>query len=216
MVGSVTIAGVDAHHFGRAEVAIDSAKRAVDERPAGATKLTGADVVVVCFQVGGVDAYALDIEIPRRYGVDQSVGDTLGPGGIFRGLRSMHALEPITRDMHEVCPAALLLQYANPMSMNCWYTSGEGVHTVGLCHSVQHTADLLASVMGAAPGERSFKAAGINHQSWLLEYRLDGRDATDELRTAVREHARGERDAAERWRTGTAAAASRCARRSWI
>ena len=77
--------------------------------------LTGADIVVVCFQVGGVDAYALDIEIPRRYGIDQTVGDTLGPGGIFRGLRSMHALAPITRDMREVCPDALLLQYANPM-----------------------------------------------------------------------------------------------------
>jgi alpha-galactosidase len=157
--------------------------------------LTGADVVVVCFQVGGVDAYALDIEIPRRYGIDQTVGDTLGPGGIFRGLRSMHALAPITRDMREVCPDALLLQYANPMSMNCWFTSGEGVRTVGLCHSVQHTADFLASVIGAAPGTTSFRAAGINHQSWLLDYRVGGRDALAELRTAVREYARGERDA---------------------
>jgi alpha-galactosidase len=159
--------------------------------------LTGADVVVVCFQAGGVEAYALDIELPRRYGIDQTVGDTLGPGGIFRGLRSMHALAPITRDMREVCPDALLLQYANPMSMNCWYTSGEGVRTVGLCHSVQHTADFLASVIGAPPGTASFRAAGINHQSWLLEYRVGGRDALAELRTAVLQYARGERDASD-------------------
>ena len=156
--------------------------------------LTGADVVVCCFQVGGVDAYALDIEIPRRYGIDQTVGDTLGPGGIFRGLRSMHALAPICRDMQEVCPDALLLQYANPMAINCWYTSGEGIHTVGLCHSIQHTAEFLAGVVGAADGRWSFRAAGINHQSWLLEYRIDGRDALGELRDAVRAYARGERD----------------------
>ena len=110
--------------------------------------LTGADFVVVCFQVGGVDAYAIDIEIPQRYGIDQAVGDTLGPGGIFRGLRSMHALAPIAADMREVCPDALLLQYANPMAINCWFTSGEGVRTVGLCHSVQHTSELLADILG--------------------------------------------------------------------
>ena len=132
--------------------------------------LTGADFVVVCFQVGGVDAYALDIEIPRRYGIDQTVGDTLGPGGIFRGLRSMHALEPITRDMREVCPDALLLQYANPMSINCWYTSGEGVRTVGLCHSVQHTADFLASVIGASPGE--LVVHGRRHQPPVVAARV--------------------------------------------
>jgi alpha-galactosidase len=161
------------------------------------TALAGADVVVCCFQVGGVDAYALDIEIPRRYGIDQTVGDTLGPGGIFRGLRSMHALADICRDMRELCPDALLLQYANPMAINCWFTSGEGIRTVGLCHSIQHTAEFLAGVVGARDGHWSFRAAGINHQSWLLEYRIDGREALDELREAVRAYARGERDSSE-------------------
>ncbi len=154
--------------------------------------LTGADFVVVCFQVGGVDAYALDIEIPQRYGIDQAVGDTLGPGGIFRGLRSMHALAPIAADMREVCPDALLLQYANPMAINCWFTSGEGVRTVGLCHSVQHTSELLADILGVDHAEWSFRAAGINHQAWLLEVRRDGRDVLPALREAVRAYARGE------------------------
>jgi len=154
--------------------------------------LTGADFVVSCFQVGGVDAYALDVEIPRRYGIDLAIGDTLGQGGIFRGLRSLHALAPIAADMREVCPDALLLQYANPMAINCLFTSGEAVRTVGLCHSVQHTAALLAAILGVPEERWSFRAAGINHQSWLLECRDDGRDVMGELRAAVRSYARGE------------------------
>ena len=154
--------------------------------------LDGADVVVVCFQVGGMEAYRLDVEIPRRYGLDQTVGDTLGPGGVMRGLRSMHALAPICADMREVCPHALLLQYANPMAVNCWFTSGEGIRTVGLCHSVQHTSALLADILGVEHSRWSFRGAGINHQAWLLECRRDGVDVIDELREAVRAYARGE------------------------
>ena len=154
--------------------------------------LAGADFVVVCFQVGGRDAYAVDMEIPRRYGVDQTVGDTLGPGGVFRGLRSMKALEEITRDMHELCPDALLLNYANPMAVNCWFASGQGIRTTGLCHSVQHTADELASIMGLEDGTWSFRAAGINHQAWMLEFRHRGRDVLPELRAAVNAYHRGE------------------------
>ncbi len=154
--------------------------------------LAGADFVVVCFQVGGRDAYAVDMEIPRRYGVDQTVGDTLGPGGVFRGLRSMKALEEITRDMHDLCPDALLLNYANPMAVNCWFASGQGIRTTGLCHSVQHTADELASIMGLEDGTWSFRAAGINHQAWMLEFRHRGQDVLPELRAAVNAYHRGE------------------------
>ena len=158
-----------------------------------AVALDGADFVVVCFQVGGRDAYAVDMEVPRRYGVDQTVGDTLGPGGVFRGLRSMKALEEITLDMGRLCPDALLLNYANPMAVNCWFASDEGIRTTGLCHSVQHTADELASVMGLEDGTWSFKAAGINHQAWMLEFRHQGRDVMPQLRAAVNEYHRGER-----------------------
>ncbi len=93
--------------------------------------LKGADYVIVAFQVGGVEAYAHDVEIPRSYGMDQCVGDTLGPGGVFRGLRSIGALSEIARDMLDVCPDALMIQYANPMAMNCWATNAHGHQDCG-------------------------------------------------------------------------------------
>jgi alpha-galactosidase len=157
-----------------------------------AEALRGADFVVVCFQVGGREAYAVDMEIPRRYGVDQTVGDTLGPGGVFRGLRSMKALDEITRDMHELCPTALLLNYANPMSINCWFAAAQGIATTGLCHSVQHTADELASILHFGDDDWSFRAAGINHQAWMLELRHHGQDVLPQLRAAVNAYHRGE------------------------
>src|SRR5512138_3242600 len=106
--------------------------------------LAGADYVVVTFQVGGLEAYRHDVEIPRKYGVDQTVGDTLGPGGVFRFLRSATAYRRIASDMAELCPGALLINYANPMAMNCWYLYRLGVEVVGLCHSVQGTSRMLA------------------------------------------------------------------------
>jgi alpha-galactosidase len=159
--------------------------------------LRGADFVVTCFQVGGLKAYAPDVEIPRRYGVDQTVGDTLGPGGIFRGLRSLKAFDEITQAMKEICPDALLLNYANPMSINCAFAAGTGVKTIGLCHSVQHTADELANILGYADGDWSFRSAGINHQAWILEFRHFGRDVMPELRDAVNAYHRGEREPVE-------------------
>src|SRR5438034_303863 len=107
--------------------------------------LRGADVAITVFQVGGVDAFALDIEIPHEYGIDQTVGDTLGPGGIFRGLRTVPALREVAEAMAEICPDALLLNYANPMSINCWATDLLDARIVGLCHSVQGTSEHHAS-----------------------------------------------------------------------
>ena len=154
--------------------------------------LRGADFVVVCFQVGGHDAYEVDIEIPRRYGIDQTVGDTFGPGGVFRGLRSMKALDEIVTDMRELCPDALLLNYANPMAINCWFAAAEGISTTGLCHSVQNTADELADIMGLEPGLWSFRAAGINHQAWILDFKHRGRDITAQMREAVEAYSSGD------------------------
>src|SRR5262245_213095 len=100
-----------------------------------------ADYVVTTFQQGGLDAYRLDIEIPQRYGVEQCVGDTLGPGGVFRALRTIPVLLDICRDMDELAPDALLLNYVNPMAANCWAVDrGSGRAHVGLCHSVQGTS----------------------------------------------------------------------------
>lgn len=145
----------------------------------------GADFVIVTFQVGGLEAYRLDVEIPRKYGVDQTVGDTLGPGGIFRGLRSIAVLDGLARDMRELCPEAILIQYANPMSINCWFTAESGIRTVGLCHSVQHTSQMLARVAGLQEGAWSFQCAGINHQAWFIEFTENGHDVLPRIREAM-------------------------------
>ena len=104
-----------------------------------------ADYVVTTFQQGGLDAYKLDIEIPQKYGVEQCVGDTLGPGGVFRALRTIPVLLDLCDEMDELAPDALLLNYVNPMAANCWAVAdGTGRPHVGLCHSVQGTSEMLA------------------------------------------------------------------------
>ncbi|MCU0520174.1 MAG: alpha-galactosidase [Anaerolineae bacterium] len=157
--------------------------------------LDGADFVVVTFQVGGIEAYAHDVEIPRKYGLDQTVGDTLGPGGIFRGLRTAAALDPIIDLMKQVCPDALMIQYANPMGINCWYTSEAGINTVGLCHSVQGTSQMLADHMGLDSGSWTFKCAGINHQAWFIEFKHKGVDVMPLLRKTMNDLAAAARAA---------------------
>lgn len=139
--------------------------------------LRGADYVVVMIQVGGVDGFQLDYEIPMKYGVDNCIGDTMGPGGIFRAQRHIPALLEIAAEMRELCPNALLLNYANPMAMCCWAlgTVG-GLRFVGLCHGVQTTLDLIASYTGAKKEEIDFVAAGINHMAWFLRLQKDGKD----------------------------------------
>ncbi len=140
--------------------------------------LTGADYVITAFQIGGVAAMELDFAIPGKYGVGQNVGDTANPGGIFRGLRTIPVLQEICREMEELCPDAVLLQYSNPMAINMWgvYASS-GIKHVGLCHSVQGTMELLARYIKAPYNEISFKCAGINHMAWFLEYKWNGQDA---------------------------------------
>lgn len=147
--------------------------------------LDGADYVIVAFQVGGIPAYTCDVEIPRKYGLDQCVGDTLGPGGVFRGLRSIGALSAIAEDMKEVAPGALMIQYANPMAMNCWATSLLGIKTVGLCHSVQGTSRMLAHQVGVPYEEVTFRCGGINHQAWFTEFRHQGKDIYPKLREVM-------------------------------
>jgi alpha-galactosidase len=149
------------------------------------TALDGADYVVVTFQVGGVEAYQQDVEIPRRYGLDQTVGDTLGPGGVFRFLRSAVAYRQIAELMHEVCPNALLINYANPMAMNCWYLTELGITAVGLCHSVQGTSRMLARQVGVAYDDVSFRCGGINHQAWFTEFRAGDEDLYPRIRQVM-------------------------------
>jgi alpha-galactosidase len=136
-----------------------------------------ADYVITTFQQGGLDAYALDIEIPQRYGVEQCVGDTLGPGGVFRGLRTIPVLIDLCHDMDDLAPDALLLNYVNPMAANCWAVDvATGRPHVGLCHSVQGTSEMLAQWIGVPYDEVIYLCAGINHQAWFLEFRRGKED----------------------------------------
>jgi alpha-galactosidase len=140
--------------------------------------LDGADYVINSVQVGGHAATVRDHEIPARHGVRQTIGDTLGIGGIARTLRTAPVMLGIGRDMAEVCPDAWLLNYTNPMAMLCWMTY-DGTPTtqiVGLCHSVQNTTRQLAEIAGVPPAEVSFVGAGINHQSFILRLERDGED----------------------------------------
>ena len=157
---------------------------ATDDRRAA---LDGADYVIVTFMVGGADVYRHDMEIPRKYGVDQRVGDTLGPGGVFRFLRSVPAYRDIAADMLELCPRALLINYANPMAMNCWYLTELGITSVGLCHSVQGTSRMLANELGVDYDDIIFQCAGINHQAWFLKFATRDEDLYPRLRATMRE-----------------------------
>ena len=139
--------------------------------------LAGADYVVVMIQVGGVDVFKIDYEVPMRYGVDNCIADTMGPGGVFRALRHIPALLDIAREMREVAPGAVLFNYANPMAMCCWALGKvPGLQFVGLCHGVQTTMDLIASYVGVPKTEIDFLAAGINHMAWFLRLEKDGKD----------------------------------------
>lgn len=143
-----------------------------------------ADFVVVMVQVGGVEAFESDYKIPLKYGVDQCVGDSLGPGGIFRGLRTIPLLIDIARDMEELArPGAIMLQYANPMAANCLALGrATEVSFVGLCHGVQTTLDLIARYCNVPKEEISYTCGGINHMDWFLTLEHKGRDLYPILR----------------------------------
>ncbi len=139
--------------------------------------LRGADYVVVMIQVGGVEGFRQDYEIPMKFGVDNCIGDTMGAGGIFRAQRLIPALMEIAAEMRELCPRAILFNYANPMAMCCWALGRvEGLQFIGLCHGVQTTMDLIASYTGVEKDEIDFIAAGINHMAWFLSLEHRGRD----------------------------------------
>lgn len=141
--------------------------------------LAGADYVIVMIQVGGVDAFELDYKIPLKYGVDQCIGDTLGPGGVFRALRTIPVLIDIAKDMEKICPDALMLNYSNPMATNC-FALGKAtkISYIGLCHGVQTTLDLISRYVGVPKDKIDFLCAGTNHIGWFLSLKdvRDGRD----------------------------------------
>ncbi len=151
-----------------------------------AEALEGANAVICTILAGDVSIWRYDIEIPKRYGVDTNVGDTRGPSGIFRALRTIPVMLDICHDMERFCPNAILLNYTNPMAMLCRAMQREtSVKVTGLCHSVQGTAQMLANWIGAPMDEIDYVCAGINHQAWYLEYTWNYEDAYPLLRKAV-------------------------------
>ena len=151
--------------------------------------LADADFVVDMVQIGGIAATRTDLEIPERYGLHQTIGDTTGVGGVFRALRTFPFLTELTADMREVAPDAVLLNYTNPMAMNIWWanTVAPDITALGLCHSVYWTAHDLAGLLGLDVEQTRFRAAGVNHQSWLLEWTHDGEDLYPLLRERIRQ-----------------------------
>jgi alpha-galactosidase len=150
--------------------------------------LRDADVVLTTILTGSTDVWRYDIEIPKKYGVDINVGDTRGPSGIFRFLRTLPQMMEIVRDMEKVCPNAVLLNYTNPMAMLCGALQRQTSITVtGLCHSVQGSAMMLADWIGAKYDEIDYLCAGINHQAWYLKYNWKGQDAYPLIYKAVTE-----------------------------
>jgi alpha-galactosidase len=153
-----------------------------------AEALEGADVVLTTILAGSTEVWKYDIEIPKKYGVDINVGDTRGPSGIFRFLRTLPPMMEIVRDMEKYCPNAVLLNYTNPMAMLCGALQRQtSIRVTGLCHSVQGSARMLADWIGAPFEEIDYLCAGINHQAWYLEYKWNGQDAYPLIYKAVTE-----------------------------
>jgi alpha-galactosidase len=149
--------------------------------------LDGADYAINEIQVGGYAATLRDFEIPKKFGLRQTIADTIGIGGIFRGLRTIPVAVGIGNDMSELCPEALLLNYTNPMAMVPWgvYAGTPFQNVVGVCHSVRDTHRFLASIVGVPEGDVAFRTAGFNHQAFVLEFRL--RSTGEDLYPRLRE-----------------------------
>jgi len=148
--------------------------------------LKGADAVICTIRIDPLSVWRKDLEIPLKYGVDINVGDTRGPAGIFRALRTIPVMMDICADIERFCPEAVFLYYTNPMPMLCKaMQTYSKAHVIGICHSVQGTAEMLAKWLGASIDQVSYLCAGINHQAWFLKYFVDGKDALPKLRQIV-------------------------------
>jgi alpha-galactosidase len=151
--------------------------------------LDGADYAIGMYQIGGYEpGTVIDFEIPKKYGLRQTIADTLGIGGIMRSLRTIPVMLEMCRDMEELCPDVLHLNYVNPMAINCWALSrATPIKTVGLCHSVQGTASELARDIGVPFEEINYVCAGINHMAFYLRFERDGEDLYPLLRKVIEE-----------------------------
>ena len=161
----------DAHLVGRKLIRQLAPGARVTTHTSQREAIDGADFVIVAFQIAGYrPGTVTDFEIPKRFGLRQTIGDTLGIGGIMRGLRTVPHLWSLCDDMLELCPEALMLQYVNPMAINMWAIAEKypAIRAVGLCHSVQGTVEDLARDLDLAPGRIRYRSAGINHMAFFL------------------------------------------------
>ena len=169
------VAHISVRHHGR-----DAAVRATADRREA---LDGADFVINTVNIGGHAATLTDFDVPESFGLRQTIADTLGVGGVFRGLRTFPFLDQLGSDITEVCPDAWLLNYTNPMAMNIGYLAATHpqVKALGLCHSVYWTLVDLCELVEAPFEEIGFRSAGVNHQAWILDWTLDGENLYERL-----------------------------------
>lgn len=158
--------------------------------------MAGSDYIVNCIEVSGLACVRFDNDIPAKYGIDQCIGDTIGPGGLFKSLRTIPVFLAVLKDAEELCPRALVLNYTNPMAMMCLAAARtSSMQIVGLCHSVQGTSHLLAERAGIPVAEMDWECAGINHLAWFTKLEHKGRDLYPLLkRKAAAEVARALKD----------------------
>jgi alpha-galactosidase len=200
----VVLHDIDPERLETARAIAEATAREVGARPEISAEgdrrraLDGADYVINVIQVGMHEATVLDFELPAGFGLNQTIADTIGIGGIFRGLRTFPVLAAIARDMAELCPDAWFLNYTNPMAMNVTFLHAVSpeLKVLGLCHSVHWTMDGLCDLVGVPLDEVTYWSAGVNHQGWVLRWEregtnlyplLDERIAADpELRRRVR------------------------------
>jgi len=199
--GEIALMDIDEERLRVAEIMARNVAAKFDAHPTIITHadrkaaLEGADYAINTIQVGGFPSTLIDFEVPKRYGLQQTIADTMGIGGIFRALRTIPVMLAMCREMEEVCPNVTFLNYTNPMAMNTWAVSqATAIKTVGLCHSVQGTAHQLSQYMGIPENELTYLCAGINHMAFYLELKHNGKDAYPLLREASAQKAIWERD----------------------
>jgi len=177
--------GIVAHKVAQALEAKPTVETTTDRRAA----LDGADYAICMIQVAGYEpGTVIDFEIPKKYGLRQTIADTLGIGGIMRALRTIPVLLEMAREMEELCPQVTFLNYVNPMAMNCWALSrGSKIKTVGLCHSVQGTAMDLAEDIGVPFEEINYRCAGINHMAFYLNFERKRENGVEDLFPRIRQ-----------------------------
>lgn len=192
---TITLYDIDAERLRTSAIVARKLAQALDAHPTieattdRCAALEGADYAIAMFQVGGYrPATVIDFEIPKRYGLEATIADTLGVGGIMRALRTIPVFLDMCRDMQAVCPDVLLLNYVNPMAMLCWALArATPIKTVGLCHSVQGTAEQLADDIGVSVEEIDYICAGINHMAFYLRFERNGEDLYPRIQQVIDE-----------------------------